>query len=268
MLALDRHPRRAHRAARPRGQLLAVRPDRPLRALLGALPRPRPGVRRRAATGPGDDTERFLEFWNLVFMQYELQRGRLADRAAHEEHRHRAWASSAWRRSSRASSRSSRPTSSGRWSSSARSCPAARWGQDFRDHARAAASSPTTAAAGAFLLADGVVPSNEDRGYVLRRIMRRTMRQGHVLGIEGPFLPQLYRRVVEVMGDAYPELRARVADDRALGARRGGELRPHARAGRAPAGRADRAGASRSRPRGSPPRTPSGCTTPTASPTR
>jgi alanyl-tRNA synthetase len=79
------------------------------------------------------------------------------------------------------------------------------WGQDaattralgvLADHGRG----------GAFMLADGVVPSNEDRGYVLRRIMRRTMRQGHVLGIEGSFLAELYERVVEVMGDVYPEL--------------------------------------------------------------
>jgi alanyl-tRNA synthetase len=66
----------------------------------------------------------------------------------------------------------------------------------FADHGRGAT----------FLMADGVVPSNEERGYVLRRIMRRTMRQGHVLGIEGSFLPRLYRRVVEVMSQAYPEL--------------------------------------------------------------
>jgi alanyl-tRNA synthetase len=51
------------------------------------------------------------------------------------------------------------------------------------------------------------VPSNEERGYVLRRIMRRTMRQGHVLGIEGTFLPRLYERVAETMGDVYPELK-------------------------------------------------------------
>ena len=70
-----------------------------------------------------------------------------------------------------------------------------------------------------FLLADGVVPSNEDRGYILRRIMRRAMQQGRVLGIEESFLPRLCERVGEVMGDAYPELRARGEHHRALGAR-------------------------------------------------
>ncbi len=80
------------------------------------------------------------------------------------------------------------------------------WGQDF-ETTRALGVLVDHGRGGAFLLADGVVPSNEERGYVLRRIMRRTMRQGHVLGIEGPFLAQLYERVAEVMGEAYPELR-------------------------------------------------------------
>jgi alanyl-tRNA synthetase len=57
-----------------------------------------------------------------------------------------------------------------------------------------------------FLLADGVVPSNEDRGYILRRIMRRAIQQGHVLGIDQPFLVQVCERVRETMKDAYPEL--------------------------------------------------------------
>jgi alanyl-tRNA synthetase len=57
-----------------------------------------------------------------------------------------------------------------------------------------------------FLIADGVVPSNEGRGYVLRRIMRRAIQQGRGLGIEDAFLPRFAERVREIMGDAYPEL--------------------------------------------------------------
>jgi alanyl-tRNA synthetase len=57
-----------------------------------------------------------------------------------------------------------------------------------------------------FLIADGVVPSNEDRGYVLRRLMRRAIAQGHRLGFEGEFLPKYVDVVQETMGAAYPEL--------------------------------------------------------------
>ena len=57
-----------------------------------------------------------------------------------------------------------------------------------------------------FLVGDGVVPSNEDRGYVLRRIMRRAIQQGRSLGIEGEFLTAFSGRVRELMGAAYPEL--------------------------------------------------------------
>jgi len=153
---------------------------------------------------PGDDTERFLEFWNLVFMQYELQ----ADGSLPEL-----------------------PTKNidtgmglERMSSIMQGVPSVyetdlfaplielgeelsgkTYGDDFAvtralrviaDHGRGAT----------FLLADGVVPSNEDRGYVLRRIMRRAIQQGHVLGIEEPFLVRVCARVREVTSDAYPEL--------------------------------------------------------------
>ncbi|MCB9989754.1 MAG: alanine--tRNA ligase [Rhodospirillales bacterium] len=59
----------------------------------------------------------------------------------------------------------------------------------------------------AFLLADGVMPSNEGRGYVLRRIMRRGMRHAHLLGAEEPLMHKLFPTLNSLMGDAYPELR-------------------------------------------------------------
>ena len=116
-----------------------------------------------------------------------------------------------------------------------------------------------------FLLADGVLPSNEGRGYVLRRIMRRAMRHAHLLGAKEPLMHRLVPALVAEMGQAYPELgRAqplieetlereetqfrRTLDERPAAARRG-DRRRWARAASCPA-----------RPRSS-------STTPSASPT-
>ena len=58
-----------------------------------------------------------------------------------------------------------------------------------------------------FAIADGVIPSNADRGYVIRRILRRAMRHGQILGHRGSLLSELYPALVAEMGDAYPELK-------------------------------------------------------------
>jgi alanyl-tRNA synthetase len=57
-----------------------------------------------------------------------------------------------------------------------------------------------------FLVADGVIPSNEDRGYVLRRIIRRAIRFAYLLGVERPVLPAMVERTIGLMGEAYPEI--------------------------------------------------------------
>ncbi len=155
---------------------------------------------------PGDDTERFLEFWNLVFMQYELHSdgsltdlpqqnidtGLGLDRMAaiqqdvpsiYETEHFRPLLEFGEERSGRTYGHDEATTRSLRV---------------LADHGRGAA----------FLLADGVVPSNEERGYVLRRVLRRAIRHGRTLGIEGSFVPGLCDVVVATMGDVYPELLA------------------------------------------------------------
>lgn len=57
-----------------------------------------------------------------------------------------------------------------------------------------------------FMIADGILPANEGRGYVLRRLLRRAVLKAHLLGIEGPFLSHYVGKVVALMGDVYPEI--------------------------------------------------------------
>jgi len=155
---------------------------------------------------PGDDSDRFLEFWNLVFMQYDL----------HED-----------------GSLTPLPTQNidtglglDRLAAILQDAPSVFETEHFRplitlgeelsgrsygeraDVTRALRIIADHGRAMTFLLADGVVPSNEDRGYVLRRIMRRAIQQARVLEIDQELLSVLCERVVDTMGAAYPDLRA------------------------------------------------------------
>jgi alanyl-tRNA synthetase len=155
---------------------------------------------------PGDDTERFLEFWNLVFMQYELHGdGSLTDLPKRNIDTGLGMdrlaailqdVPSVFETDQFAPIVALGEELSGRLYGSDHATTRAL--RILADHGRAMT----------FLMADGVVPSNEDRGYILRRVMRRAMRQGRVLEVSSPFLPSLCTRVIETMGAAYPELRA------------------------------------------------------------
>jgi alanyl-tRNA synthetase len=155
---------------------------------------------------PGDDTDRFLEYWNHVFMSYNLAEdgtltelpmrnidtGMGLDRMAavlqdvpsvFETDHVRPLVELAEELSGRSYDEGGAVTRAMRI---------------VADHTRGAA----------FLIADGVVPSNEDRGYILRRIMRRAIQQGRTLGLEAPWLGRFAERTIELMADAYPELAA------------------------------------------------------------
>jgi alanyl-tRNA synthetase len=153
---------------------------------------------------PGDDTERFLEYWNLVFMQFNQEPvGHLEPLPAQSVDTGlglNRTASVLQDVPSVYETDQFRPLVELGEELSGR-----RYGSDFAttralrilaDHTRGMT----------FLVADGVVPSNEERGYVLRRIMRRAIQQGRSLGMEPGFLVQFAERVEELMGGAYPEL--------------------------------------------------------------
>ncbi len=151
---------------------------------------------------PDEDGDRFLEFWNLVFMQYEqvsagqriplprpsIDTGMGLERiAAILQGVHSNYDIDLMRALIRASSDATGVDADGSQKASHRI---------IADHLRASA----------FLVADGVLPSNEGRGYVLRRIMRRAMRHAQLLGARDPLMWRLVPVLVREMGQAYPEL--------------------------------------------------------------
>ncbi len=151
---------------------------------------------------PDEDGDRFLEFWNLVFMQYEqvdggqriplprpsIDTGMGLERiAAILQGVHSNYDIDLMRALIRASSEATGVDADGPQKASHRI---------IADHLRASA----------FLVANGVLPSNEGRGYVLRRIMRRAMRHAQLLGSRDPLMWRLVPVLVREMGQAYPEL--------------------------------------------------------------
>ena len=148
------------------------------------------------------DGDRFVEIWNLVFMQYEqiskddrqplpkpsIDTGMGLERiAAVLQGVHNNFETDLFQAIIRASVEATGVPAEGA------ALPSHRV---IADHLRASS----------FLIADGVLPSNEGRGYVLRRIMRRAMRHAHLLGMEEPLLHRLLPVLVHEMGQAYPEL--------------------------------------------------------------
>ncbi len=151
---------------------------------------------------PDEEGDRFIEIWNLVFMQYDqLPGGKRIDLpkpsidtgmgleriAAVLQGTHDNYATDLFRSLIQAVAHATGVDPDGAQKVSHRV---------IADHLRAAA----------FLIADGVLPGNEGRGYVLRRIMRRAMRHAELLGAKEPLMWRLVPTLVREMGQAYPEL--------------------------------------------------------------
>ena len=153
---------------------------------------------------PGGDNERFLEYWNLVFTQFDLRPdGSLSPLPKNNIDTglglNRLAAILQGKRSVFETDQFAPLISLGEELSGrryGRDYPTDRALRILADHSRAIT----------FLIADGVVPSNEDRGYVLRRIMRRAIQQARTLELERGFLGRFADVVVELMGSEYPEL--------------------------------------------------------------
>ncbi|SMC21582.1 alanyl-tRNA synthetase [Desulfacinum hydrothermale DSM 13146] len=153
---------------------------------------------------PGCDCDRYLELWNLVFMQFN----RTEDGVLHPLPKPSIDTGMGLERIAAVIQKVPSNYDTDLFAPMMEAIGALsglRYGTDpekdasFRviaDHGRAAA----------FLIGDGVLPSNEGRGYVLRRVIRRALRHGRFLGLDRPFLHQVVVAVMESMADTYPEL--------------------------------------------------------------
>lgn len=153
---------------------------------------------------PGCDCDRFLEFWNLVFTQFDKQEdGSYADL----EHKNIDTGMGLERMACIMQDVDTifEVDTIDRVLQKVTSIAGIKYGDDpvsdksvriITDHVRSVA----------FMVTDGILPSNEGRGYVLRRLLRRAARHGKLLGIEGEFLNSLLDIVIETCSDAYPEL--------------------------------------------------------------
>ncbi len=153
---------------------------------------------------PGCDCDRFLELWNIVFTQYyqdrDGNRSPLPQRNVDTGMGLERVAAVLQGKSSFYDTDLFAPLIG-------RICELAsvRYGED-KGKDRAIRIVAEHSRALAFLIADGVFPSNEGRGYVLRRVLRRAARLGRKLGLEQPFISNLAELIIEQMGDIYPEL--------------------------------------------------------------
>jgi alanyl-tRNA synthetase len=157
---------------------------------------------------PGGENERFLEYWNLVFTQYDQSVGKDGGSVLTQLPANNIDTGLGLNRMAAILQGKQSVFETDQFQpliDLGQELSGRTYGKDFAtdralrilaDHGRAMT----------FLVADGVVPSNEDRGYVLRRVMRRAIQQGLGLGLQSGFLPRYAERVRELMGSTYPEL--------------------------------------------------------------
>ncbi|WP_239462996.1 alanine--tRNA ligase [Collinsella intestinalis] len=160
----------------------------------------------RPDCAPGCDCDRFLEYWNLVFTQFDRQE----DGSMPElPHRNLDTGMGLERMSAIMQHKSSFYDSDimqGLIKLGEDISGVTYVGDDYTGASRSLRIIADHARSVDFMISDGILPGNEGRGYVLRRLLRRAVFHGRLIGIEGAFLTRFIDRVNELMGDAYPEL--------------------------------------------------------------